>query len=138
MQQLSLKWPIIITASVAVVEVIVCNDITTFMRPIATLWFVAFCPGMAFVHLLRLRDAFSEAVLAVALSLVLALLVAATMLYLGLWSPKVILMILITLSMAGVCAQLFLWFRERTHANVEQARQMQQVSTRSSSTGTLA
>jgi hypothetical protein len=119
MQNLSLKWPIIITISVAAVELFVYNDVATPFRPLITFWFLLVCPGMAFVQLLRLRDALSEMVLAVALSLVLVLLTAGIMLYVGLWSPELILMLLIALCIVGVSCQLFVWIR--SHADVEQA-----------------
>lgn len=119
-QQLSLKWPAVITASVAAVEVLVYNDIASPLRPMVTLWFLLICPGMAFIQLLRLQDAVHEIVLAVALSLVLALITASAILYAGLWSPELILILLIGFSVIGVTCQLFLWLRLQHDENVGQ------------------
>jgi hypothetical protein len=118
--QVSLTWPVVITLSMAVVEILVYNDVATPLRPWITMWFLLVCPGMAYVRLLHISDAVSEFVLAVALSLVLALLSSAAVLYAGLWSPELILMLLIGLSMVGVGCQLFLWLRARTQEGIGQ------------------
>jgi hypothetical protein len=121
MRELSLKWPSIITLSVAAVEVLVYNDMETPVRPLVTLWFLMICPGMAYVRLLGLQDVVAEVVLAVVLSLVLALITASVILYTGHWSPELILMILITLSVVGVTCQLLQWLRIRTQGSVGQS-----------------
>ena len=120
MNYLSWKWPVIITISVAAVSVLVYEGGAMPLRPWVTLWFLLFCPGMAFIQLLQIRDALYEIVLAVALSLVLDLIVAAVVLYAGLWSPELILGILLGLSSAGVLCQLYLWYGVRAKDTIGQ------------------
>ena len=80
MNYLNWKWPVVITISAVAVSVLVYNDGAMPVRPWVTLWFLLFCPGMAFVQLLQIKDTLYEMVLAVALSLVLDLIVAAAVL----------------------------------------------------------
>ena len=120
-QPISLKWSTVIAISAAAVEFAVNGDVTTPLRPLITLWFLIICPGMAFIQLLQIRDHLYEVVLAVALSLVMALGVAATILYAGFWSPELILLILVGLSLVGVLCQLIRWLSARVEANIDEA-----------------
>lgn len=120
-QPIALKWSTIITLSAVAVEFAVNGDLTTPLRPLITLWFLIICPGMAFVQLLQIRDPLYETVLAVALSLVMSLGVAATTLYAGFWSPELILLILVGLSLVGVLCQLIRWLSARVEANIHHA-----------------
>ena len=70
------------------------------------LWFLLVCPGMAFARLLRIRDRVREWTLAVALSLVLETILATTMVYARLWSPKGGLGVLMGLSTIGAILQI--------------------------------
>jgi hypothetical protein len=120
MTRLSLKWPIVVVVSAVLAEVLAANDVASPLRSAITLWFLVFCPGLAFIPLLQLREFLYELVLMVALSLALALLVATGVLYAGLWSPQLILRILIGLSLIGVACQLFLWLGVRARGTVQQ------------------
>jgi uncharacterized membrane protein len=100
-------WPIIITLSAAVVGGFVYGDVTSPIRPIVALWFLVFCPGMALVRLLRLRDVWAEVTLATALSLALDVGVAMMLVYSGYWSPKLGLAILIGVSLLGATLQAY-------------------------------
>jgi len=112
-EEMSLKWSATIAVSAATVEILAHNDVTNPLRPIVALWFLLICPGMAFVQLLDYRDTLYEFVLAVSLSLALDLIIASALLYSGLWSPELILSILIALSFIGVLCQLMQWLRVR-------------------------
>jgi hypothetical protein len=82
----------------------------TDYRGIAILWFVTICPGMSLVSLLKLRHFIIEVTLAIALSLSLDAIIVGIFLYVGYWSPPVMLWVLITLSLIGpvrVCAQAY-------------------------------
>jgi hypothetical protein len=74
-------------------------------RLAVVLWFLTCCPGMAVVRLLRLEQ-LALWVLAVATSLALDLVVAAVMMYAGLWDPPsaVLCLALITTALAWVPA----------------------------------
>lgn len=108
MRPVTLKWSAVIVISVAA-QALVYNDMDVSILPVVTLWFLLFCPGMAFVQLLQLENALHEVVLAVALSIALDIIVAATVLYTGFWSPRLIHSILIYLSLVGVVCHLCLW-----------------------------
>ena len=120
MNRLSLKWPLVVIVSAALAEVFTFNDVASPLRSVITLWFLLICPGMAFIQLLQLREFLYEVVLTVALSLALDLIVATVILYAGLWSPELILRILIALSLVGVTCHFFLWLGLRARGTVEQ------------------
>lgn len=102
------KWPLAIVISALATAGFVFFDAGGPLRAPVTLGFLLICPGMAFIPLLRLKDAAHELILAVALSLALDLIVAAALLYTGLWFPPFIMAILIGLSLIGVQCQLLL------------------------------
>ena len=95
---------IIIVLLLAAIAAIV-TDAAQPLRALAVLGFLVLCPGMAFVRLLRLKDAWAEWTLAIALSLAIDALVATFILYVGLWSPTWILVVIAILTLAGVLFQ---------------------------------
>lgn len=99
-------WPAIIVASAASAGALVATQAHTPLRPLATIWFLFLCPGMALVRLINLRDWVAELMLGIALSVTLTGLVSGTMLYFDAWSPPLSLAILIGISLAGALAQL--------------------------------
>jgi hypothetical protein len=115
----TIKWVAILLISAAAVEATIYHNVPLPVRPIVILWFLLICPGMAFVQLLQIKDALHEMVLAVALSLAIDVIVAMVILYAGLWSPALILSILIILCSLGMLCQLFFWHRLRFKRNVE-------------------
>jgi hypothetical protein len=121
MDTLNWRWPVIITISAAVTQVLAYSDVTTLLRPAIVLWFLLICPGMAFIRLLQFKDWLQEAVLAMALSLALDLIVAASLLYAGFWSPEAVLNVLIVLSLVGVLCQPFVWFHTHAPSKVGQS-----------------
>ena len=109
MEQLDLKWALVITLSAAVAGLFVFEEVTWPVRPIFVLWFLAICPGMAYIQLLKIKDIAYQLILAVMLSLMLDLLIAFVVLQAGFWSPKLIIAILIILTFIGVGIGLFTW-----------------------------
>ena len=99
-------WPIIITTSAVVIGVLVFGDVVSPVRPIVALWFLVFCPGIALVRLLRLKDVWAEVALAAAVSLSLDVGVASMLVYSGYWSSKLGLGILIFVCLVGAALQL--------------------------------
>lgn len=76
------------------------------LRWIVVFLFLVFAPGVAFSHLFPGKDQVEHAVLIIALSLAIDTLVAQLILYLGRWSPSLILLILLGISLAGVLSKL--------------------------------
>lgn len=99
-------WPAVIISSSIVVGILTFADIESPLRPVISLWFLFFCPGMAIVRLVGVDEMGVELTLAVAVSLALDSLVALVMLYAGWWSPKGSLGVLIGVSFAGAGLQI--------------------------------
>ncbi len=99
-------WPVVIILSSLGAGFMVFSNVMAVIRPIVVLWFLFICPGMAFVRLLRLNEGITQLTLAIALSLALDAIVAGTMLYAGIWSPKGTLGIVIMLSLLGAALQI--------------------------------
>jgi hypothetical protein len=87
------------TIAVALVSLVGAPEV---VRAPITLWFIAICPGMAVVRLLRLDEPLAEVMLAFALSLALAGLIPAIFLYLGAWSPAWSLTLLVAIAVTGL------------------------------------
>jgi hypothetical protein len=87
------------------------GDVDTSVRPVLTLGFLAVCPGLAFVRLLRIKERWMEWTLAVALSVALETLVATASLYGGFWSPNGVLAIVLCLTMVGLLLEFAASFR---------------------------
>jgi hypothetical protein len=75
------------------------------LRSAAVVWFLAVCPGLGVIALLRLRDPWLEVALVPALSFAIDILVSGTLAYTGLWSPAACILILVAVSIAGAIAQ---------------------------------
>lgn len=99
-------WPALLGASAAGVALVSLADVHAPIRAALTLWFLMVCPGMACVRLLRLGRPVYEWSLAIALSLALDMLVAEVPLYLGWWSPRASLMVLMWLTVGAGFIQL--------------------------------
>jgi uncharacterized membrane protein len=106
MMRSPLIWPLVIVASALVIGLLVFGNVVSPVRPVISLWFLLFCPGMAFVQLLHIKDPIGELALAVALSLAIASILATAMVYARLWSPRWGLGILIGISVFGAVLQV--------------------------------
>ena len=85
------------------------------LRGILVFGFMLICPGMAFAHLLPGKDQITRLVLVIFLSLVLDTAVVEVVLYLGMWSPHLILLILIGSCCLGILSKsLAENFRQRS------------------------
>lgn len=82
-------------------------DEPSLVRSLTALAFLFFCPGMAFVPLLRLRNLDLALPVGLGLSLVLDTLVAAASLYLRAWHPDTVLYILIGAALCGAAVQVW-------------------------------
>jgi uncharacterized membrane protein len=73
------------------------------LRPWLVVPFLLVCPGMVLVHRLRLDEWWVELLLAVGISIAVDTLLATAMVYAGVWSPKLLLGVLVWLSLiAGI------------------------------------
>lgn len=106
MMRSHLYWPSIIIFSAVSVGLVMFGDVISPVRSVIALWFMLVCPGMAFVRLLQINDPINEFTLAVALSLTIDSILAITMVYAKIWSPKWGLCILIGISVFGAILQI--------------------------------
>jgi len=82
------------------------SNIGSPIRPAITFWLLLFCPGMAFVRLLHIKERLTELTLAVALSITMSTIVSETMVLAKIWSPKWGLVVLICMSLGGAALQI--------------------------------
>ena len=75
------------------------------LRTVLVVWFLAVCPGLAAVGLLRLRDPWLEVALVPALSFAIDVIVSGILSYAGLWSAATAIIILAAISVSGALAQ---------------------------------
>lgn len=104
----ALWWPLVITISALAAGALTFLEALPPLRAGVGFWFLLICPGMAYVRLLQLKADFFELVLAIALSIAIDTIVAQALLLTGNWSPKVALVIVIAISMAGAIVQMIL------------------------------
>jgi len=95
-------WSVIISFSALGAALAAALDWPAPLRPALVIWFVAICPGMAIVRLLRLDSLLVEVTLAIALSLALAGLIASALVYAGLWSPNLVLELLVAITVGAL------------------------------------
>ena len=99
-------WPILISVLAAASLVVVLLDLTFAARAPVVLAFAVIGPGMALVRPIRLDEPWVELVLAVVVSLCLAGMVSTATIYAGAWSPQVVLVTLVAVSLAAVLTDL--------------------------------
>jgi hypothetical protein len=98
----SRSWAVIVLASTVAVGLVSLIGGLEIVRAPITVWFIAICPGMAIVRLLRLDEPIADVMLALALSFALAGLIPAIFLYLGAWSPAWSLTTLVAIAATGL------------------------------------
>jgi hypothetical protein len=75
------------------------------LRTAVVVWFLAVCPGLAAIGLLRLRDPWLAVALVPALSLAIDVIVGGILTYAGLWSAAAAIIVLVAISVSGALAQ---------------------------------
>jgi uncharacterized membrane protein len=98
--------PAFILLSSLMVTVAVYGEWKNPLRGILVFGFMLICPGMAFAHLLPGKDQITRFILVIGLSLALDTAIAEVVLYLGLWSPHLMLLILIGFCCLGIVLKL--------------------------------
>ncbi len=81
-------WPILLSAVLLAAWTMLFVWPVSPLRPVITWAFLLVCPGLAYVRLLGLREWLAQAVLSVALSLALLIVVGTLMLVQGAWHPE--------------------------------------------------
>lgn len=100
------SWsPVVILASSALAMFAGTAGGTSPLRTVLVVWFLAVCPGLAAIGLLRLRDPWVAAALVPALSFAIDIIVAGILSYAGLWSAATVILILVAISVAGALVQ---------------------------------
>jgi hypothetical protein len=98
-----LAWPCAMIGAAILVGVVAFMLPLGPLRPLLVVPFLLVCPGMALVHRLHLAEWWIELMLAIGISIVLDTLLATAMVYAGVWSPKLLLAVLVWLSLvAGI------------------------------------
>ena len=73
------------------------------LRPLLVVPFLLVCPGMVLVRRLHLAEWWVELLLAIGISVAVDTLLATAMVYAGVWSPRLLLAVLVWLSLiAGI------------------------------------
>lgn len=99
-------WPLVITVSLVATSLLAFTGSESPIRPVVVIWFMLLCPGMAYVRLLKLREPLTELTFGVALSIAINTIVAAMMLYAGVWSPSLSLVVVVIITGCGVVLQV--------------------------------
>ena len=99
-------WPALIVAASLAVGGLTLAGVHSPLRAAVALPFLLLCPGMALVRLLDVQGWLMEWTLAVAVSIALETIVATIMIYKGVWSPDLGLVVLIAICLAASALQL--------------------------------
>lgn len=107
------RWvlPAIILSSAVSLTILTLLDDRSPVRVILAFWFLFFCPGLAFVGILNVKDFASQVALSIALSLALHILVSELLVYSGYWSFQNGLFVLVGLTLIGVGLQIVVHLR---------------------------
>lgn len=95
-------WPPVLLFSALLAGVLAFANLDSPLRAVIVLWFMLVCPGLALIRLAHLADPVAELAVGIALSVALASVVAAALLYAGAWSPQAVLGVLIAATVTGV------------------------------------
>jgi len=106
-------WQLIIFLSCLLVVATVFGEWLLPARGIIVFGFLLFCPGLALAYLIPTRDIATKSFLVIVLSIGIDTTVSEIMLYLGKWSPRSILIILIAICLLSTFFELFINFDKR-------------------------
>lgn len=106
-------WLLIQLISANLIGLVIVSGVTGGMRPLIVFWFVLVCPGMAFVRLLDIDDMWVELSMGAVFSIVIDMIVASLLLYIGLWTTVGILSVLLGICLIGLTIQTVQWLSRR-------------------------
>ena len=99
----SLAWPGGMICAAVLVGLVAFVLPAGPLRPLLVVPFLLVCPGMVLVHRLRLAEWWVELMLAIGISVAINTLLATAMVYAGVWSPTLLLAVLVWLGLiAGI------------------------------------
>jgi hypothetical protein len=104
----SLVWLVWSSLLGTAAVVAVALDLSSVVRAPIVLAFVLVCPGLALIRLVGVRTATAQLSLGIALSLALDVLVPASLLYAGVWSPSAALGILVGVTFVAAMIEVVL------------------------------
>ena len=107
MRRSAALWPAVILLSTAAILALFLSDFGGPVQLAAALWFLFFCPGMAWVRLLSLEHPLAEWMVAVALSIAVEGAIATALVYTQRWSPAIALDLLAVVAVAGAAMDGF-------------------------------
>ncbi len=99
-------WPALIIITAISAGLVTFVFPSTVFRPAVVMWFLFACPGLAVVRFIRLAEVVVEWMFVLTLSLCIDACIAGIVLYAHLWSPALILEILIGFCLIGAVIQL--------------------------------
>jgi uncharacterized membrane protein len=103
MMQRELAWPGGMICSTILVALVAFVLPAGPLRPVLVIPFLLVCPGLALVRRLRLAEWWVELMLAIGVSVAVDTLLATAMVYAGVWSPRLLLAVLVWLGLiAGI------------------------------------
>jgi hypothetical protein len=108
-----IRTPLLLSAWSLTVAGLVFLDAPAAVRAPLTIGFVLVGPGLSIVRLVGVGQTLIEVMLATALSLALALLLAGTLLFAGVWSPRVTFALLLAITISGNLAETMRALRRR-------------------------
>jgi hypothetical protein len=95
-------WPVVVVASSGLLFALVGTGSSSPIRTALTLWFFLVCPGMPYIQSLRIQDPLTRWTLAIALSVSIGTVVSLAILYAGVWSFMLGLIITTAIAWIGV------------------------------------
>jgi len=104
-------WLVIIFLSKLLVAMAVFGQWPSPLRGLIVFLYILLCPGLSLAYLIPLGDFLTRFFLIIVLSISIDTLVTEAILYLGKWSPQLILVILIMICLLGTSFELFFKFR---------------------------
>jgi len=104
-------WPIVVVMSSVAALVVFVMGIGQPIAPIVALWFLGVCPGISYVRLLGLTDPLMEMVLAVALSMSIGAVLSVVLLFAGVWSTGLALVLTVWVAVIGAGLEALREFR---------------------------
>ena len=102
----SLFWPIFIIAATAGVGVSLLLDIGGVLQAAIGFPFLLICPGMAYIRLLKMKERFTELILAIALSMALGTIISTALVLADVWAPAAAVSALMVISLVGAALQI--------------------------------
>jgi uncharacterized membrane protein len=98
-------WPVVVAVSALAVGLTMVAGTGAPVRPMVDIWFLAVCPGMAFVPLLAIEDRLTELTIGIGASLAIDTVIAEGMVYTKHWSATWSVALLVGIACAGATWQ---------------------------------